>query len=190
MTVAESWFLSPTRGCRSCWDATGKLRLCKSTDGFQFSSVVPQGCSPLPGRKHRCKDRQQSVLLLSDGLPFLHSVRSLVACCQNRVHLSQWENMAVLYKAARAVNLTGSQMHFFFSSQSSVSVRHPPIHTSLMTQTRLPHPAFQSAAKYAHRLCGSKMLARLTQSHSSAPSLGFCQDREKGIPSHWVWREQ
>lgn len=80
---------------------------------LHFSSVVPQGCSPLPGRKHQCKDRQQSVLLLSDGLPFLHSVRSLMACYQNRVHLSQWENKAVLYKAARAVNLTGSQMHFF-----------------------------------------------------------------------------
>lgn len=51
-----------------------------------------------------------------------------------------------------------------------------------MSQTRLPHPAFQSAAKYAHRLCGSKMLARLTQSHSSAPSLGFLPRQIEGHP--------
>lgn len=70
-------------------------------------------------------DSKASCYLLSDGLPFLHSVRSLVACCQNRVHLSQWENMAVLYKAARAVNLTGSQMHFFFLI-SVLRIRAPP----------------------------------------------------------------
>lgn len=39
-----------------------------------------------------------------------------MACHQNRVYLNPWENKAVLYKSARAVNLIGSQMHFFLIS--------------------------------------------------------------------------